>query len=77
MPVPVAPSPNVHWYVNGSPSGSLDADPLKGNRTLNVTLTINSDYTHYPTSTVTLQSAFTGRNTSYGYPVSVCQEAPS
>ena len=28
MPVPVAPSPKVHWYVNGSPSGSLDADPL-------------------------------------------------
>ena len=61
----------------GTQAFSLDSDPLKGNRTLNVTLKINSQYSKDPASTMTLQDAFTGRNTSYGYPVSVCQDAPS
>ena len=55
----------------------LDSDPLKGGRTLNVNLKINADYTHYPGNTSTEQSAYTGRNTSYGYPVDVCSNAPS
>ncbi|MBI3648783.1 MAG: type II secretion system protein [Actinobacteria bacterium] len=63
--------------VDGTPAFQMDPDPLKGSRTLNVTLEANNDITHYPTGTVTLQAAFTGRNTSYGYPVSVCQLAPS
>jgi prepilin-type N-terminal cleavage/methylation domain-containing protein len=63
--------------VTGTQAFSLDSDPLKGGRTLNVTLNVNSDITRYPNSTVTLQAAYTGRNTSYGYPVSVCAVAPS
>jgi len=63
--------------ATGIQAFSLDPDPLKGGRTLNVTLNVNSDITHYPNSTVTLQAAYTGRNTSYGYPVSVCAVAPS
>jgi prepilin-type N-terminal cleavage/methylation domain-containing protein len=56
---------------------ALDTDPLKGSRTLNVTLAVNNDYTHYPTQTVRVQAALTGRNTSYGYPVSVCAVTPT
>jgi prepilin-type N-terminal cleavage/methylation domain-containing protein len=63
--------------VTGTQAFSLDSDPLKGGRTLNVTLNVNSNITLYPNSTVTLQAAYTGRNTSYGYPVSVCAVAPS
>jgi prepilin-type N-terminal cleavage/methylation domain-containing protein len=63
--------------VTGTQAFSLDSDPLKGGRTLNVTLNVNSNITRYPNSTVTLQAAYTGRNTSYGYPVSVCAVAPS
>jgi prepilin-type N-terminal cleavage/methylation domain-containing protein len=63
--------------VNGQHAFSLDPDALKGGRTLNVVLQANNDITHFPTNTVTVQAAFTGRNTSYGYPVSVCQQAPS
>jgi prepilin-type N-terminal cleavage/methylation domain-containing protein len=63
--------------VNGQHAFSLDPDALKGGRTLNVTLQANNDVTHFPKNTVTVQAAFTGRNTSYGYPVSVCQQAPS
>jgi len=61
----------------GSPAFTLDSDPLKGGRTLNVNLKVNADYTHYPGNTSTEQSAYTGRNTSYGYPVDVCSNAPS
>ena len=59
------------------PAFQLDADPMKGNRTLNVTLAVNADLTHSPTQTVRLNAALTARNTSYGYPVSVCSTLPS
>jgi prepilin-type N-terminal cleavage/methylation domain-containing protein len=56
---------------------ALDSDPLKGSRTLNVTLAVNDDHTHNPTQTVRLQAALTGRNTSYGYPTGVCSSTPT
>ena len=52
---------------------TLDSDPLKGGRTLDVLYTVNSDLTHHSNQTVKIQSALTGRNTSYGYPAQVCQ----
>lgn len=55
----------------------LDADPLKGSRTLDVTLAVNNDYVHYPTQTVRVQAALTGRNTSYGFPTAICSTTPS
>lgn len=54
------------------PAFSLDPDPLKGGRTLNVVFALNSDLTHRQTQTVRIRSALTGRNTSYGYPLNVC-----
>ena len=56
---------------------TLDTDPLKGSRTVNITLALNSDYTHFPTQTARVQAALTGRNTSYGYPSNVCSTTPS
>ncbi len=56
---------------------ALDGDPLKGSRTVNITLALNSDYAHFPTQTARVQEALTGRNTSYGYPLNVCSTIPS
>lgn len=61
----------------GVPAFQLDTDPLKGERTLTITLRVNEDYEHRPTQTVEIQEALTGRNTSYGYPVSVCATTPT
>src|SRR5512132_3017118 len=63
--------------VNGSinePPFTLDPDPLKGGRTLNILFAVNSDLAHRPTQTVKVQASLTGRNTSYGYPANVCQQ---
>jgi type II secretory pathway pseudopilin PulG len=56
---------------------SLDPDALKGGRTLNVVYAVNSDLAHASTQTVSVRSALTGRNTSYGYPTNVCATTPS
>jgi prepilin-type N-terminal cleavage/methylation domain-containing protein len=58
------------------PAWTLDADALKGGRTLNVAYAANNDLTHLPNQTVRVQSSLTGRNTSYGYPANVCQTTP-
>jgi type II secretory pathway pseudopilin PulG len=83
---PSDPSNATGWrivatgIVNGSlnePAFTLDPDPLKGGRTLNVLYAVNADLTHRPTQTVRVQASLTGRNTSYGYPANVCQQTPS
>jgi len=56
---------------------TLDPDPLKGGRTLDVVYAANSDITKHSTQTTRIQGSFTGRNTSYGYPANVCLETPS
>jgi prepilin-type N-terminal cleavage/methylation domain-containing protein len=61
----------------GTAAFALDSDALKGSRTLNITLSMNNDYSNFPTQTATLQEALTGRNTSYGYPTNVCAATPS
>jgi prepilin-type N-terminal cleavage/methylation domain-containing protein len=55
----------------------LDPDTLKGDRTLIVTLRVNDNYDNAPEQTVEMTESLTGRNTSYGYPVSICQTDPS
>jgi prepilin-type N-terminal cleavage/methylation domain-containing protein len=61
----------------GVPAFGLDPDPLKGERTLDVELRVNADLGRFPNSTFELSQALTGRNTSYGYPVSVCGGTPT
>jgi type II secretory pathway component PulJ len=53
----------------------LDPDPTKGSRTLDVTIVVNSDPAQ-ASADVTVTQAITGRNTSYGYPLAVCDPRP-
>jgi type II secretory pathway pseudopilin PulG len=55
----------------------LDSDPLKGSRVLKVTLRTTVDPDAAPIQATEIQASFTGRNTSYGYPVSVCSPVPN
>jgi prepilin-type N-terminal cleavage/methylation domain-containing protein len=56
----------------------IDPDPNKGGRTLNVVLLVNEDpQGDLSTGTVKIQSALTGRNTSYGFPTTVCATEPT
>jgi prepilin-type N-terminal cleavage/methylation domain-containing protein len=54
----------------------LDPDPNKAGRTLNVMLMGNSDFDSGRSRTVRIQTSLTGRNTSLGYPTTVCDPAP-
>lgn len=64
-------SPNV-------PVFALDSDADKGGRVVNVTLVVNTSYgTSSAMHTARLEAALTGRNTSYGFPVSVCNQLPT
>jgi prepilin-type N-terminal cleavage/methylation domain-containing protein len=54
----------------------LDPDPQKGSRVLKVTLRVTTDAQAAPMQATEIQASFTGRNTSYGYPVSVCSPVP-
>ncbi|HET7236441.1 MAG TPA: prepilin-type N-terminal cleavage/methylation domain-containing protein [Actinomycetota bacterium] len=60
----------------GVPAFALDPDPLRGDRTLRVTLRVNENIDRFPNATFELTQALTGRNTSYGFPVSVCGVIP-
>jgi type II secretory pathway component PulJ len=55
----------------------LDTDPSKGGRTINVAILVNNKLAARPRQTVRIETSVTGRNTSYGYPSSVCTPAPS
>lgn len=55
------------------PAFVLDADA----RTVTVDLEINADLARRATATQEFTSSITGRNTSFGYPVNVCQDLPS
>ncbi len=46
-------------------------------RTVAVTLAVNPDLEHRPEATQWFEVSLTGRNTSFGYPSSVCEELPS
>jgi prepilin-type N-terminal cleavage/methylation domain-containing protein len=60
---------NVHAF-------ELDPDPLKGSRVLKVSFLVNVDEDGTAAQATDLQASFTGRNTSYGFPVSVCSPVP-
>lgn len=56
----------------------IDADPNKGGRTVNVVFLVNEDLNgDLSSGTVKIQTSLTGRNTSYGFPTSVCQTEPT
>lgn len=59
------------------PAFELEDDPLKGDRTVNVSLAVNEDLAYRPGQTVRIQASLTGRNTSYDYPINVCATVPA
>ncbi len=59
------------------PAFTIETDPLKGDRTVNIALAANEDLVHRPTQTVRVQASLTGRNTSYDYPTNVCATVPA
>jgi type II secretory pathway pseudopilin PulG len=61
--------------VGGSPTPAFSLDPT--GRTMTATLLVNTDLTGSPNATQRIKSSVTGRNTSFGYPVNVCQDAPA
>ena len=61
----------------GEAAFAIDTDPLKGGRTLNITLALNQDLEDRPGQTVRIRAALTGRNTSYDYPTNVCSTTPA
>jgi prepilin-type N-terminal cleavage/methylation domain-containing protein len=58
------------------PAFSLDPDLNKGGRTVDVVLMINSTPDDQTNRTVRIETSLTGRNTSFGFPVDVCDPVP-
>jgi type II secretory pathway component PulJ len=56
---------------------TMNSDPLKGERTVDIRLQVNPDITGNPNRTIELRASLTGRNTSYNYPTNICQTLPS
>ncbi|MEW6059939.1 MAG: type II secretion system protein [Actinomycetota bacterium] len=56
---------------------TLDLDPNKGGRNVDITLLANPDLSNRPAQTVKIELSSTGRNTSYGFPENVCSDTPT
>lgn len=59
------------------PAFDLDHDSIYGDRVINLVLLINQTPEKRPEATIRVESSVTGRNTSYGFPVNVCEVLPS
>jgi prepilin-type N-terminal cleavage/methylation domain-containing protein len=68
----------VNYVVSpNQPVFTIDPDPFKGGRTVNVTLLMNGNYANQPNETVRIQISTTGRNTSYGFLSTACSPTPA
>jgi type II secretory pathway pseudopilin PulG len=56
---------------------TLDEDPNKGGRNVDIVLLANPDLSSRPAQTVQIELSSTGRNTSYGFPENVCSDTPT
>ena len=56
----------------GEPAFTLDA----AGRTIAVEFHVNPDLAHRPQATQVVEASLTGRNTSFGYPVQLCETLP-
>jgi prepilin-type N-terminal cleavage/methylation domain-containing protein len=65
---------NVVNRVGGTPTSAFSLDA--SGRTITVTFLVNTDLTGSPNATQRLKASITGRNTSFGYPVNVCEDPP-
>jgi prepilin-type N-terminal cleavage/methylation domain-containing protein len=57
------------------PVSAFTLDPT--GRTVTATFLVNTDVISAPNATERLQTAVTGRNTSFGYPIDVCEDLPT
>jgi prepilin-type N-terminal cleavage/methylation domain-containing protein len=56
----------------GEPAFTLDA----AGRTIAAEFHVNPDLAHRPQATQVVEASLTGRNTSFGYPVQLCEDLP-
>jgi prepilin-type N-terminal cleavage/methylation domain-containing protein len=56
----------------GNPAFTLDPDA----RTITVNFLVNANLDNDPNATQEFEASLTGRNTSFGYPVNVCEDLP-
>jgi prepilin-type N-terminal cleavage/methylation domain-containing protein len=56
---------------------TMNTDPLKGERTVDIHLQVNPDLDANPGRTIDIKASLTGRNTSYNYPTNICLTLPS
>jgi prepilin-type N-terminal cleavage/methylation domain-containing protein len=67
----------VNYVVSPTvPAFSIDDDPYRGNRKVDVVLLVNNEYETHANQTVRIQVGVTGRNTSYGYATGRCSPTP-
>jgi hypothetical protein len=59
------------------PAFSLDPDDDNGGRTVDIVLMVNSTPDDPTNRTVRIETSLTGRNTSFGFPVDVCDPVPA
>ena len=59
------------------PAFSLDPDPNKGGRTVDIVLMVNSRPDREVSRPVRIETSLTGRNTSFGFPLDVCDPVPA
>lgn len=59
------------------PAFTIETDPLKGERTVNIMLAVNENLATRPGQTVRIEASLTGRNTSYDYPTNICATTPA
>ncbi len=80
---PLQPEDATDWQIvaedvvnriGGTPTTAFSLDPT--GRTITVTFLVNTDLTGSPQATQRLKASVTGRNTSFGYPVNVCEDPP-
>jgi prepilin-type N-terminal cleavage/methylation domain-containing protein len=68
---------NIVNVLEGEPAFALDPDDDKGGRTVDIALMVNSTPDDPTNRTVRIETSLTGRNTSYGFPVDVCDPVPA
>jgi prepilin-type N-terminal cleavage/methylation domain-containing protein len=60
--------------IGATPTTAFSLDAT--GRTITVTFLVNTALTGSPNATQRLKASVTGRNTSFGYPVNVCEDPP-
>lgn len=80
---PLHPEEATSWQIvaedvvnrlGATPTTAFSLDPT--GRTIMLTFLVNTDLTGSPNATQRLKASVTGRNTSFGYPVNVCEDPP-